>query len=66
MLITLLLFAVMGGALGALGGLMLGGMWLWAIAGFVTGVFLWLLLSIAYDRLTPARLVADDELRRYL
>lgn len=66
MLITLLLFAAMGGALGALGGLVLGGMWLWATAGFVTGVFLWLLLSIAYDRLSPARLAADDELRRYL
>ena len=66
MLTTLLLFAVMGSALGALGGLILGGIWLWAIAGFVTGVFLWLLLSIGYDRLTPARLAADDDLRRYL
>jgi len=64
MLITLLLFAVMGSALGALGGLMLGGVWLWATAGFVLGVSLWLLLSIAYDRITPARLAADDELRR--
>jgi hypothetical protein len=56
----------MGSALGALGGLVLGGMWLWATAGFVSGVFLWLLLSIAYDRLTPARLAADDELRPYV
>ncbi len=63
MLISLLLFAVMGGALGALSGLLLGAVWLWATAGFVIGVFLWLLLSIAYDRLSPARLAVDEDLQ---
>ncbi len=65
MLSALILFAVVGGFVGTLGGAFLiglDGLVLGGSSGFVLGVALWAMLWIAYDRALPAGLEDDERL----
>ena len=64
MLLTLLLFALLGSSVGSLGGAAFSGgdgLVLGGSLGFVLGVVLWIILWIGYQRLAPTGLQTDDE-----